>query len=293
MLRAFAAVVDNGSFTAAASALRVKQSTVSKWMAALEDELGVALLDRTTRSLRVTDAGLRFHARVQDVVSAYETAVTEARGDSAILSGTIRVSLPVVFGRLFVVPLLARLLRQHEGLELDLVFSDRYVRLVDEGFDVALRVGTAVDSTLRAHVLGGSSRRLVASPGYVRGHGAPERVAELAYHECLVLASAQGRDAWRFKAAGRTHRVTPRGRVRTNNSEAALTLARGGMGVALLAAWLVDADIRAGRLVQLLPDFEAPRAPIHALTAPGKRVPARVVALLEHLRAGLQAPPNV
>lgn len=287
VLRAYARVVERGSFTAVADELRVKQSTISKWMAGLEDELGVTLLERTTRSQRVTDAGQRFYAQVVAIVSAYDEAVGEARREAPELRGRIRMSLPVVFGNLFVVPQVTKFLRRHKSVEVEMVFGDRYVSLVDEGFDVAVRVGMQVDSTLRSHALGDSSRRLVASPGYVRSHGDPREPKDLERHECLVHTAFGSRTTWALTRGDHTYRVSVGGRVRANNSEATLQMARSGLGICLLASWLVDGDVRSGRLVPLLEHYSAPRAPIRALTSPARYTPPRVRALIDHLRQGV------
>ena len=286
-LQCFVLLVERGSFTAVAHEMRVKQSTVSKWLAALEEELGVTLLDRTTRAKRVTDAGHQFYGRAKDVLATYEGAVADVRTDESVIRGRLRINLPVVYGQLFVVPIVAKFLKVHREIEIDMVFSDRYVNLVDEGFDLALRVGTPVDSSLRCVTLGRSERQLVASPGYLKARGCPKIPGDLAHHECLVHVDAERPTAWRFQRRGHSHRVLVRGRGPTNNSEATRALARSGLGIALLASWLVEGDVRSGRLTQILPDYRAPEAPVQALTAPGRRLAPRVRALIEHLRRGL------
>jgi len=288
VLRAFTRLVEVGSFTAVADELRVKQSTVSKWLAQLEDELGVVLVDRTTRAQRVTDAGQRFYERARGVLAAWDEAVGELRaeGDDP-LRGRVRLSLPVVFGRLFVVPLVVDLLEAHPELEVEMVFGDRYVRLVDEGFDCAIRVGVPVDSSLRAHVLGASDRRLVASPDYLAAHGRPRAPRDLEAHQCLLHDALGPAVVWSFRQGDQTRRASVRGRVAANHSEATQEMARRGLGVCLLASWLVDPDIAAGRLEPLLEDWAAPRASIQALTPPGRHVAAPVRGLIDHLRAGL------
>jgi DNA-binding transcriptional LysR family regulator len=288
VLRAYVRLVERGSFTAVAEELGIGQSTVSKWLAGLEEELGVQLLDRTTRSQRVTDAGQRFYEHAVELVNDFDVAVADVREQATTLRGRIRLSLPVVFGQRYVVPLLARFLRSHKEVELEMVYNDRYVSLIDEGYDLAIRVGVPIDSSLRSHRLGESRRRVVASPGYVKLHGAPRSPRELADHECLVHTRLSGRTTWSFRHRGKSHRVTVHGRVSVNNSEATLALARSGLGICMLASWLVDTEIRAGRLVPLLDGYQPPDAPIRALTAPTRRIPPRVRALLDHLRTGLE-----
>ncbi len=285
-LRAFARLVERESFTAVAEELQVKQSTVSKWLRALEADLGVQLIARTTRAIGVTEAGQRFHQHALQALAAYDTAVHSVRLEDDELRGRLRMSLPEVFGRLHIVPLVAKFAQRHRRVELDLVFSDAYVGLVEEGFDLALRTGPSNDSTLRARTLTKTPRRLVASPGYVRRHGSPTIPNELRAHECLLHSGALG-GAWSFVREGRQHRVRVQGRLRTNNSEATLALSRRGLGICLLASWLVDPEIRAGRLVSLLEDYVAPPAKITALTPPGHHAPVLVRAMTDHLRDGL------
>lgn len=284
VLGAFVKVVDRGSFTAAADELGIRQSTISKWLSALEDEIGVPLLDRTTRATRVTDEGRLFYERAVAIVGSYDDAIAEVRGDQ-VIGGRIRVSLPVVFGRLFLVDPIAVFLRQHPGIEIEMVFADRYVSLVEEGFDLCVRVGVQLDSTLRSHALGESRRVLVAAPAYLESRGAPRTPAELADHECIRHTELSTRTVWSFRRGGETEKLAVSGRVSCNSSEASLELARGGLGVALLAAWLVDADVRAGRLVPLLDGYELPCAPIRALTPPGRHLAPRVRALIDHFAA--------
>lgn len=264
-LTAYVRIVELGSFTAASSDLRLRQATVSRWIAELEEELGAQLLDRTTRSVRVTEAGERFYAHAREVLAAWASAVEQVRALREEVSGRLRVSVPVVFGQRFIAPNVATLLQRHPALELELLFSDRYVDLVEEGVDVALRVGRPVDSAYRARTLGVASRRLVASPAYLDAHGWPADAAALAEHRCLLHAGLNTQETWAFERAGVVTRVDVRGRLRANHSATLLEVARAGQGVALLASWLADEDIAAGRLIHLLPDWAPPLAPVQAL----------------------------
>lgn len=287
ILRAFVRLVELETFSATAAELRVKQSTVSKWIAALESELDARLFDRTTRSLRITEMGRRFYGRARDIVGDYDSAVEEVREDANELRGLIRMSVPVVFGQRFVAPLVTDFVAQHEQLELEMLFSDQYVSLVEEGYDVAIRVGTPVDSSLRSHALGTGSRRVVASPLYIARHGTPATPRDLKRHQCLVHTERSRRATWSFKKDQKTQHVRVGGRVAVNHSESTLHMAKVGLGIALLARWLVDTDLNEGVLVQLLGDYEPPAAPIRALTPPGRFVAPRVRALIDTLRVRL------
>lgn len=287
-MRLFARLVERRSFSAAARELRVKQSTASKWVAALEEQLGTALVERTTRTLKVTDAGQRFYRRALELVAGFDEVTAELRDRSPEPRGKIRLSVPVVFGRLFVVPLVAEFLRRHQHVDVELVFNDRYVNLVDEAFDAAIRVGIPVDTSSRARKLADGRRCLVAAPSYLKTRGRPQSPRQLKEHECLLHGEASAGAIWSFRRAGEKEMPTAvRGRITANNSEAILHLARRGLGIALLADWLVAGDLRRKKLVLLMKDFEPPPAPVFALTPPGRYVAAPVRALVDHFAASL------
>ncbi|HEU4406701.1 MAG TPA: LysR family transcriptional regulator [Polyangiaceae bacterium] len=289
-LRLFTRLAERKSFSAAAADLKIKQSTASKWVAELEARLGVGLVERTTRSLRLTDAGRRFLAHAGQVLAAFDEMTRDLREQSPEPAGRVRLSVPVVFGRLFVAPAAVEFLRRHPKVEAELVFNDRYVNLVEEGFDLAVRVGVPADTAARGRRLAEGRRVLVASPAYLRARGRPETPAGLKHHECLVHGDATAPAVWRFaREGGAEAPVAVRGRLAANNSEAVLLMARSGLGVALLADWLVERDLRQQRLVPLLEGYRAPPAPIVALTPPGRFTAPAVRAFVDHLAASLAA----
>ena len=282
-MRAFVRLVELGTFSAVADDLRIKQSTVSKWIAALEEEVGVPLVTRTTRRLRVTEAGDRFYIRAKDILDAYEDATATLQSEARTLHGRLRVSLPVVFGSLFVVPWIPAFLKAHPKLELTLSFDDRYADLIEEELDVIVRVGLAVDSSLKARTLGQSVRRLVASPAYLKEHGVPSTAEDLATHGAVRHSSALRGEPWVFRRDGESIRVPVHARLYANNSHALVTAAVAGLGVALLADWVVDPYIERGELVPILAEYETPPAPIQALMAPGRMRHPRVKAFVDGL----------
>jgi DNA-binding transcriptional LysR family regulator len=290
-MRLFVRLVELRSFSAAARELRVKQSTASKWVAALEDELGTSLMDRTTRTKRVTEAGELLYRRAREILSAYDDTAAELHGGRPAPAGRIRASLPVVFGRLYVVPEAAAFMRRFPDIDLELVLADRYVNLVEEGFDVAIRVGVPVDSSLRARTLAVTPRRLVASRAYIEAHGRPRRPDDLRRHDCLLHSEGNAAVLWSFRRRDGEApvRVPVRGRFVANNADAVLHMARSGLGVALLASWLVDPHLRARRLVSLLRDHQPPPAPIQALMPPARHVHPRVKAFVDFLAAAFAA----
>ncbi|MEM6368113.1 MAG: LysR family transcriptional regulator [Myxococcota bacterium] len=277
-LRAFVRVVDLGSFTAAARSLRVEQSTISKRVAALETHLGVRLLDRSTRALRATDVGRELHGRAQEALRAVENALGPGQGP---LAGFLRISVPVVYGQRFVAPLLPGFMDAHPELSIELGFHDRYVSLIEEGFDLAIRIGQHPDSSLTARWLGSSRRHLVATPTYLSERGTPGRPEDLMDHECIRHVA--GQEPWQLRGPEGEVRVPVRARVRAHHSEVALDLCRASLGVALLADWLVGPDLENGRLVELLPQYPSPEARILGLTPPGRGLSPRSSAFLQHL----------
>ena len=288
-MRAFVRLVDLGTFSAVAEELRIKQSTVSKWVAALEDEVGVQLLTRTTRRLRITEAGEQFYGRAREILAAYDDATATLQNRSLELTGRLRVSLPVVFGTMYVAPWISTFLEQHPKIDLELFFDDRYANLMQDELDVIVRVGLAVDSTLRARTLGQSIRRVVASPAYLTAAGTPRTPQALAEHAVLRHSSALRAEPWVFAFKGRTIRVPVRARLYANNSRALAMAAESGLGIAMLADWLVDPYIDRGTLVPLLEGYDPPPAPIQALMAPGRVSHPRVRAFVDGLADALVA----
>lgn len=289
-MRLFVRLVERGSFSRAAKDLKIKQSTASKWVAELEAELGVTLLDRTTRSLHVTDAGRRFLTRSKDVLAAFDEMTNELRERTPEPIGRLRISAPVVFGRLFVLSPVSEFSKAFPKVEIELVFDERYVNLVDDGFDLAIRVGVPANTTARGRKLAETRRRLVAAPSYVRARGTPKHPRELGDHDCLMHGEATAASVWRFaRERGAEVPVAVRGRFATNSSEAVLHMARAGLGIGLLADWLVEHDLEQRTLVPLLEDFKTPTAPVYAMTPPGRYTTTTVRAFVEHLEASIGA----
>lgn len=287
-LRLFTRLAERGSFSAAAKDLKIKQSTASKWVAELEAELRTSLVQRTTRSVHITEAGRRLLLRAQDVLVAFDSMKGELEEQNPEPSGRVRLSVPVVFGRLFVVPAIASFLKQHQQVHVELVFNDRYVNLVEEGFDLAVRTGVPSDTSAKGRKLADSRRVLVASPGYLKIRGRPVVPKDLTEHECLVHGDGSVGTTWRFQRdSSAAVAVSVRGRIAASNSEAVLLLARSGLGVALLADWLLGPDLASKRLVPLLEDYAAQPAPIYALTPPGRFTSPAVRTLIEHLATAL------
>jgi molybdate transport repressor ModE-like protein len=283
-LRLFSRLAERGSFSAAARDLKVKQSTASKWVAELESALGTTLVERTTRSVRVTEGGQRLLARARAVLLAFDELSTDFEQRAAEPGGHVRVSIPVVFGRIFVVPAVGGFLKRYPQVSAELVINDRYVNLVDEGFDLAIRVGVPTDTSSRGRKIAESSRVLVGAPAYLKAHGEPRTPDDLRKHQCLVHGDVSNPVTWRFgKGAEKGAPIRVQGRFAANNSEAVALMARQGLGLALVADWLVAEEVRRGRLVRLLREYAAPPAPVYALSPPGRFPSTTVRALSDHL----------
>jgi DNA-binding transcriptional LysR family regulator len=283
-LRLFTRLAERGTFSSAARDLKIKQSTASKWVAELEVELGASLVERTTRSVRITEAGQRLLVRARDVLAAFDELSADFEERLPEPRGRVRVSIPVVFGRLFVVPAVGDFLERHADVTVELVMNDRYVNLVEEGFDLAIRVGIPTDTSARGRRLAEGRRVVVAAPAYLKTHSRPKVPDDLRQHECLVHGDTDAPIVWRLgKDPTQCVPVPVRGRFAANNSEAVAHMARQGLGIALLADWLVREDLERGRLIPLLEAFATPPAPVFALSPPGRFSSVTVRALTEHL----------
>lgn len=283
----FVAVVDSGGFTPAARSLGLTKSAVSKRVALLEDRLGARLLDRTTRRLRPTGPGLSFLESCRRVLAEVEAAEAAVSSLHTEARGTLRVNAPMSFGLRHLGGLLPPFLERHPGLSVDLVLNDRVVDLIDEGFDVAVRIADLVDSALIARRLAPARLVVCAAPAYWRRHGRPERPQDLAGHECLIYSYQPNIAEWPFRMPGGGRGARVGGRLRANNGDVLRAAAVAGLGVALAPTFIVGDDLRAGRLETALEGFEAPPLAIHAVFPPGRHPTAKVRAFVDHMIAAL------
>lgn len=258
LLSTFADVVRRGSFASVARDRDTDASSISRAIAGLEGELGVRLFQRTTRRLALTEAGAAYYERVVPLLESLAAANAEVAdlGDQPL--GTVRVTASVAFGQRVVVPMLPDFLARHPGLSIDLVLSDSVLDVVGDRIDLAIRLGTLPDSDLVATRLAAVAYRAVASPAYLATHGRPATPADLAGYECLRFGIPGFRTQWRFRQGkGEVIDVPVSGRVVISNGLALQSCAIAGLGAALLPCWLVDDDVREGRLVDLFPGWEA------------------------------------
>lgn len=287
-LRAFAAVVETGSFTAAARRLGLSKALVSKHVGQLEESLGVRLLNRTTRAVQPTEAGqetFRRSRRILDEVADLEEAVHDPQG---AVRGHLRIAGPRVFGEDTLVPCAAAFMIRHPAVTLELALEERRVDLVAEGFDLGVRIGELADSGLIARRIAAYRYVLCATPAYLAAAGTPLMPGELAGHAALVNAVITPDNRWEFRVDGRRTVLTvaPRARVNTAGGVRDLALAGHGIGFCLLPN--VAADLEAGRLVRLLEAYEAYDRSVHAVYPHARLLPAKVRAFLDHLVAWCQ-----
>lgn len=279
---AFVRVVETGGFSRAAHRLGVSKSIVSRRVARLEAELGVRLLNRTTRGIAPTEAGLDFKARCVDILNQLDAAREAVACRERDVAGTLRLSVPLSFGVTRLAPAMAAFAAAFPRVSIDLSFSDRFVDLVGEGFDAAIRIGILSDTSHVARRLGAIEAFVVASPAYLEQHGRPEKPQALADHECLCY-SGGARETWQFRSGRKWLSVRPQGRFRADNGEALRAAAVAGLGITALPDFLLEESIKAGELVRILENYPMPEAGIQLLRPGGGIAPARVAALGDFL----------
>jgi DNA-binding transcriptional LysR family regulator len=280
----FARVVECGGFSAAARSLGLSKSVVSKQVRTLEDRLGVRLLNRTTRRIALTEAGrayLEGVERIAALVAQTEESVTHLQERPR---GLLRINAPVSFGQLRLGQLIPDFMALYPEVAIDLTLSDRFVDLVEEGFDVAIRIGSLPDSSLIARRLAPVRRVVCASPAYLATHGPLSRVQDLERHDCLGYSYLSTLDQWRFHGPEGEVTVRVRGHLRANNGEVLREAAIAGVGVSLAPTFIVGEDLQAGRLVRLLPGYEPlPDIAIHAVHPAGRHVSPKLRTFVDFL----------
>ncbi len=277
----FVAVVDSGGFASAARKLNQSPPVVTRAIAELEERLGLRLLTRTTRVVRVTDAGARFAEDCRRILSEIEEAETAAAGTHAAPRGTLAITAPVLFGQLYVMPILVSYLQQYPEVDAQCLFLDRVVNVVEEGIDVAVRIGELPDSSLQATRVGRVRRVLVAAPAYLEAHGVPQRPEDLAGHTTFLAAGVSPVSEWRFNDAGKPLMQRLQPRMRTTSNDSAIAAALAGLGITRLLSYQVAAQVRSGALQVVLQDFETAPMPVHVVHHEGRRATQKVRAFVD------------
>lgn len=283
--RMFAAVVEAGSFAGAAQRLGTSSGQASKLVSRLEAELGVRLLHRSTRALQLTEAGRTYHDRLRGILDELDLLDAEIRSTGTTPRGKVRATAPLTFGTLKLAPLLADFARAYPEVALDVQFTDRVVSLVDEGFDLAVRIGRPGDSTLVARKLAETRIVAVASPGYLAARGSPEAPQDLLRHDCIIDTNLRDPRRWTF--AGEAQ-VAVSGRLAFSDATVCLAAAEAGLGVASMPDFVPAEALAAGRVVRVLPGQEGPPFGIYAMTPSGRHPAAKVRVLVEALARSLR-----
>jgi DNA-binding transcriptional LysR family regulator len=282
-LRTFIAVVESGGFSRAASVLESTTAAVSRRVAALEKRLGTRLLNRTTRTMSLTEAGERYYRDLIEILRALDEAEARATGEAAELGGTLRITAPVSFGARRLSPLLTDFMALHPQLKVVLILDDSYRDLVSEGLDLAIRIGELKESSLIARPLSNVRRYLCASPGYLAQHGEPTKPAQLMEHACLHYNNVMLREEWNLVGPNGPELVSVSGPLSANNGDVLREAAIGGQGIAVLPDFLVEDELASGRLQRILKDYEPPDYGLYAVWASGGFMPTKIRLLVDFL----------
>lgn len=283
-LEAFARVAETGSFSAAARALGLSKSLISRQVSALEAELGARLIARTTRSLTLTEAGRNYHDQVVRILAQIEEADLSVSQLQATPRGKLRVNAPMSFSLLRLAPALPDFLAQYPEIDVDIAMNDRRVDLMEEGFDLAIRIGRLADSSLVARKLASVRRVVCGSPAYLAAHGIPLTPADLRDHACLCYSNADTVDEWRFTdPEGKPLAVEVKGRVRANNGDLLRLAALRGLGLIDLPDFLVAADVASGALVPVLEPFVQHLGGVYAVYPHARYLPPKIRVFIDFL----------
>lgn len=284
-LQLFIRLVESGSFSRTARDMKLSQPTVTKHIAALESRLGVRLLNRNTRGMRLTEAGALYYERCKIIERELEAADRLVTNLGEVISGPLRVACPAGLGRHVILPLAREFMARNPGVRFDLQLDDHTLNLLEHGIDVAVRMGRLADSALGSRQLGCNPWVTVASPSYLERQGMPVSPDELATHDCLVYSSVQGDQRWHYRAADDSAvAVAVSGPLRTNDIDSILAAALAGMGIAALPAYLARPAIVREALVPLLPSHSLPGQQMHAVYPSPRLVPTKVLAWIEFLQ---------
>lgn len=289
LMTVFVAAAEEESFAAAARRLRISPPAVTRAIAGLEARLGVRLLTRSTRSVRTTDAGSRYLQDARRILLEVDEADEAAAGVNATPRGHLAVTAPVLFGKMYVMPIITAYHRAYKETTVSALFVDRVVNLVDEGLDVGIRIGELPDSSLRAIRVGQVRRVVCAAPAYLKKHGTPKVPADLARHALVAATAVSAGAEWTFARGGERTGVRLSPRILVNTNDGALEAARGGFGLTRLLSYQVAGELATGTLRQVLTDFEEPVLPVHVLHREGHHGSAKVRSFVDLAVARLKA----
>lgn len=284
-LRVFVTVVESGGFTAASDRLDLARGQPSRYLNKLEAHLGTRLMHRTTRRQSLTEAGAAFYPKAVQILQLLQEAEQDVAADTQRVSGGLRLSAPVSFGITHLAPALAEFRRNYPEVTLDVVLNDRQVNLVEEGYDLAIRIASSLQPSLVARPLMSVEMLLCASPDYLRAHGSPKHPRDLAQHDCLVYSNDASAHEWQFQQGQEPVSVRVYGSVQSDNGEILVAAAEAGIGVVRMPRFLCQAALDSGRLQPILTDWQLPTLTVYAVYADRRWLPPRVRALIDFLVA--------
>lgn len=291
-INAFLAVLDAQNFAGAGRLIARDASVVSRRVTALEARLGVRLVERSTRRVIPTEGGTRFATRMRRALVTIQEAEAEATQASHSVTGTLRIAAPATFGRLWIAPIIPAFLKKHPGVSIVMEYADRYVDLVAEGFDIAIRLGALEDSQLIAKKIASHRRLICASPDYLKLRGVPKTPADLATHSCLRFSRLTRHPEWRFKKGGRTASVQVSGPLTADDAQTLVTAAVEGTGIVMCSDWLSSQERADGRLKPVLEDWTVVgEGAVHIVRPPGPFTPGKTRAFVTWISEQLSEPP--
>ncbi len=288
-LQIFSEIVKLGSFRAAGQKLNFSSAVVSKRLQRLESQLGVALIMRSTRSLSITEEGKKYFKHCQHIISAMNEAEADILSTNTIPSGTLSVSVPDYFGRLYVAPLVPKILKKYPQIDLSLNFSGQFIDIIAQGYDLAIRIGDLQDSNLIATKLASDQRVIVASKSYIDKFGQPNSPQDLVKHNILLFTNSNSFNIWKFNHTSKKQQnIKVSGNFQTNNCESLNQAVMAGSGIALRPRWDVYQHLKSGKLVELLAKFPTPALDIQAVYPSRIYLPYRTRVFIDELKHSLQ-----
>lgn len=283
-ITALIAVVESGSFVAASQRLHSSKAAISRYIQELETYLGVRLLQRTTRHIALTEAGRDYYHRAKNILADLDDADSAVGANNASLIGNIRINAPLTFGTRYLAPLWAEFMARHPAITLDIELNDRRVDLLEEGFDLAIRIGNLADSSLVSRRLANRHAVLCASPAYLEKYGTPTKPEDLTHHQAISYSYLPTGDVWHFQSVKDGERaIAIKARMHTNNGDTIRAVVLAGQGIALQPIFQVGPDIKEGRLVTFLPEWSGPSFGIHAVYPSRKNLSLKVKTLIDYL----------
>lgn len=293
LMSVYVAVAEEQGFAAGARRLGMSPPAVTRAIAALEERLGVKLLDRTTRHVRVTEAGQRYLDDARRIIAEVDEADDAVAGINAAPRGHLTVTAPVLFGRLYVIPGIVDYLERYPAMDISTVFVDRVTNMLEEGIDVGIRIGELPDSSMRAIPVGQVRRMIVAAPSYLARHGAPRTPQELEQHTIVAASGSSVPPDWRFQHGGSTQSLRIKPRLGVNNNDSAIEAVRAGFGIARLLSYQAASWLESGALVEVLQDYATPAVPIHIMHRESRHGSTRIRSFVDLMADRLRTDPRL